>query len=125
MLILLDILLFSVHILVIVANLFAWLWHRTRRLHLWIVGATLFSWLVLGIWNGFGYCVLTDWEWDVKRKLGERNLPHSFVEYLTNNILGLNLDSSVVDGLTLGTFLIAIIGSIYVNFIRREKSVRS
>ena len=119
LLVVLDVFLFSLHVVIIGANLFAWLWKKTRRLHLWIVGATLFSWLVLGIWYGFGYCVLTDWEWEVKRALGEKDLPHSFVQYLSDNVLGLYLDTQLIDGLTLGSFLIAIIGSCYVNFFRR------
>ena len=105
---------------VIVLNLFAWIWKRTRILHLWVVAATLFSWLVLGIWNGFGYCVLTDWEWDIKRELGEKDLPHSFTQYLSDNILGLGLSPTVVDSLTLGLFVVAIICSLYVNFFRKK-----
>ncbi|TRX49338.1 DUF2784 domain-containing protein [Fulvivirga sp. M361] len=122
MLKILDITLFSLHVLIILANLFAWLWKRTQRLHLWIVGATLFSWLVLGIWNGFGYCILTDWEWDIKRTLGERDLPHSFTQYLSDNVFGLYLSPAVVDGLTVGCFLAAIIGSCYVNFVRKDNT---
>ncbi|MEM1408747.1 MAG: DUF2784 domain-containing protein [Bacteroidota bacterium] len=117
-----DGLLFVIHLVVIGINLFAWAWKRTRRLHLWVAGTTVFSWMVLGIWYGFGYCVLTDWEWDIKRQLGETNLPHSFTQYLSDNIFGLYLSTTLVDGLTLGLFVIAILCSVYVNFFRNRSS---
>ena len=115
-----DVLLFTAHLIVIGLNLFAWIWKKTRKLHLWVAGITVFSWLVLGIWNGFGYCFLTDWEWGIKRRLGEENLPHSFTQYLSDNVLGLYLSPAIVDGLTLGLFIIAILCSVYMNFFRNE-----
>ncbi|MEM6524113.1 MAG: DUF2784 domain-containing protein [Bacteroidota bacterium] len=120
MLAFLDGLLFVIHLIVIGLNLFAWVWKRTRRLHLWVAGTTVFSWLVLGIWYGFGYCFLTDWEWNIKRQLGEKNLPHSFTQYLSDNVFGLYLSTTIVDGLTLGLFVIAIICSLYLNFFKRS-----
>lgn len=120
MLAFLDVLFFVVHILIIGFNLFGWLIPKFRKAHLWLVAATLFSWLVLGIWKGWGYCILTDWHWDVKRELGERNLPNSFIKYLTNNVLGFDWSSNTVDMITLGTFVIAIVLSIRVNFFTKK-----
>ncbi len=120
MLTFLDVLLFSLHILIIGFNLFGWIIPKFRKAHLWLVGATLFSWLVLGIWKGWGYCILTDWHWDIKRELGERNLPHSFIKYLTNNTLGFDWSSSTVDIITLSTFVLAITLSIRVNFFSKK-----
>lgn len=120
MLTFLDVLFFVFHILIIGFNLFGWIIPKFRKAHLWLVAATLFSWLVLGIWKGWGYCILTDWHWDVKRELGERNLPNSFIKYLTNNILGFDWSSNTVDIITLGTFVIAIVLSIRVNFFTKK-----
>ena len=119
-LVILDFLFFVLHVAVIGFNLFGWIWLRTRKLHLWIVGVTLFSWLVLGIWYGFGYCILTDWHWEIKNKLGQTNLPNSFISYLTNSLLGLDWSNSLVDGLTVGLFFIAIVVSVYLNFFRKS-----
>ncbi len=116
-----DSLLFTTHVVVILFNLFGWIHPKTRKAHLVVVGLTLFSWLVLGIWKGFGYCILTDWEWDIKRELGERHLPASFIQYLTNNIFGLTLNRTTVDSLTLGFFLAAIVMTIKVNFFIKKK----
>jgi len=99
-------------------NLFGWIWKKTRRLHLFVVVATLFSWLGLGFWYGLGYCFLTDWEWDIKRALGERNLPHSFTQYLSDNVFGLYLDTWWVDVLTVGLFILAILLALWINFIK-------
>ncbi|MEQ8926393.1 MAG: DUF2784 domain-containing protein [Fulvivirga sp.] len=115
----LDAFLFATHCVVILFNLFGWIHPKTRKLHLIVVGLTLFSWLGLGIWKGFGYCILTDWEWDIKRELGERNLPASFIQYLSNNIFGLGWTRSTVDTLTLTVFLLAIIASIKANFFKK------
>lgn len=122
MLHLLDILLFSIHIIIISVNLFGWIYIRTRKLHLIIVGLTLFSWLVLGLWKGFGYCILTDWHWDIKRKLGEKDLPHSFVSYLSNNVLGMSLSTSTVDYITVICFSVAIVMSIRLSFFKTNNN---
>lgn len=93
----LNILFFVIHCAVIVFNLTGWIWAHTRRWHLISVGITLFSWLAMGIWYGLGYCVLTDWHWQVKRKLGETHLPDSFLVYLFNDIMGLDLGISFIN----------------------------
>lgn len=117
---LLDYLFTIVHLLIIVANLFAWIWPKTRKIHLYIVGITLFCWLILGIWYGIGYCPVTDWQWDVKTKLGETNLPNSFVKYHLDKLMGKAIPDTTVDIITLGSFLIAIICSIKVNFFTKK-----
>ena len=52
---------------------------KTRKLHLISLGLTTFSWLVPGIWYGFGYCFLTDRHWEIKEKFGQTGLPASFI----------------------------------------------
>jgi hypothetical protein len=117
---LLDIFLSLLHFVLIFFNLFGWAWHKTRRLHLFTVAATAFSWFVLGIWFGWGYCPITDWEWKVKQKLGETHLPSSFIKYYADKIAGREINSSLIDTVTLVTFLAAILLTIYVNFFRKR-----
>jgi hypothetical protein len=121
---LLDYLFTFLHLLIITANLLLWIWPKTRKLHLYIVAITLFCWLILGIWYGIGYCPITDWQWQIKNKLGEANLPNSFVKYHLDNITGLNIPDTTVDIITLGTFLIAIICSIKFNFFQKRTLVK-
>jgi len=118
----LDIFYTILHLALIGFNLFAWIWPATRRAHLVTAAITLLSWTLLGIWFGFGYCPITDWQWDVKEKLGETNLPNSFVKYLGDRVTGRDLDPHLVDNVTLWSFIAAIACSIYFNFFRRKKS---
>lgn len=120
MLKLLDIFLSLVHLLIIGFNLFAWIWPATRKAHLIVAGLTLASWFILGIWYGWGYCPVTDWEWSVKEKLGETGLPNSFIKYFADKMTGRNFPPALIDRLTLFTFLAAIIASVYVNYFRSK-----
>ena len=119
MLKLLDIFYTCLHLLIICFNLFGWIWSKTRKLHLVFVGLTLASWFILGIWYGIGYCPITDWQWDVKRKLGETNLPSSFVKYFADKITGNDYPAAFVDRVTLISFLVSIAITLYVNFFRK------
>ena len=116
----LDILLTLTHFALIGFNLFGWIWARTRKAHLVTVAATAFSWFVLGIWFGWGYCPITDWQWKVKEKLGERNLPGSFIKYYADKLSGKDIDPKIVDTATLVIFLIVIILSLLLNFFHKR-----
>ncbi|WP_257670400.1 DUF2784 domain-containing protein [Parapedobacter tibetensis] len=109
------------HLLIIGFNLLGWIWKTTRRLHLYSVLVTAGSWLLLGIWYGIGYCPITDWQWQVKTKLGEQNLPNSFVKYQLDKLTGANIDSSLVDLITAISFAIVTLLSIYLNIINRKR----
>ncbi|WP_207492246.1 DUF2784 family protein [Aridibaculum aurantiacum] len=121
MLIFLDILLTIIHLVIIGFNLFGWMWKKTQKAHLWFAGLTLGSWLILGIWYGLGYCPVTDWQWQVKRQLGESNLPNSFVKYYADKITGTDISSALIDAVTAVSFALAIMASLYVNFGRKSK----
>ena len=120
MLKLLDVFLSLVHFVLIGFNLFGWIWRKTRKTHLITISATAFSWFVLGIWFGWGYCPITDWEWKVKERLGETNLPNSFIKYYADKISGKNIDATLIDHFTLGFFLAAILLTIYFNFFHKK-----
>lgn len=113
MLILLDWLLTAVHVAVIVGFVALWLPRRTARLHGWLVLLTAFSWLVLGSFEGFGYCVLTDLEWRVKRARGIRHLPGSFIKYAADFVTGRNLSPSLVDSVAAATFVFGVLAAIF------------
>ena len=120
MLVLLDIFLSFLHFAIIGFNLFAWIWPATRRAHLITIAATAFSWFGLGIFYGWGYCPITEWEWRVKAKLGETNLPNSFIKYYADKITGKDINSNIIDYITLGCFLAALILAIYFNFFKKK-----
>ena len=103
------------------AMLFGWIWKRTRRLHLLVLGLTSLSWFGFGLFFGFGYCPCTDWHWDVKRALGESELPTSYVKYYADALTCMNWHATLIDSLVVGLGLAALGISIYLNARDRRK----
>lgn len=116
-----DALLTLLHLIIVGFNLFGWIFPSARKAHFICVAITAFCWFVLGIWFGWGYCPITDWQWHIKEKLGETNLPASFITYYANKISGMHFSDTIINFLTLVLFLAAALVSIYFNFLRREK----
>ena len=113
---LLDIFFIIFHTSLIIFNLFGWIWKKTQRFNLVTLGITGASWLLLGLLVGsLGYCPLTDWHFSVLNKLGETDLPNSYIKYLADRLTGLDFDQSLVDSVTLYAFLIALAVSLFVN----------
>ncbi len=119
------------HLLIITFNLFGWYFTKTRKLHLIVIGSTIVAWLLIGMYVGnIGYCPLTDWHWDVKRQLGERQLPSSFVKYIIDKSFSVDSNRYWVDVITAGGLvfgsIMAIIKNdlliIVMNFFRRSNS---
>lgn len=112
----LDFLYTIAHLLIISFNLCGWMWNRFLRIHLVVISTTAFSWIVLGFWYGWGYCFLTDWHWDVKRQLGETDLPASFITYALTKLNLTEIPQPIIDSLTVILFIVASSLSIYRNF---------
>lgn len=123
MLVLLDVLLTIVHLGIVFFNLFGWIPVATRKAHLISIVITAASWFVLGIWYGMGYCPVTDWQWDVKEQLGERNLPPNFIEYFAEKLSGMDLPYSLINITITVCFALAAVLSVYVNFILAGRRV--
>ncbi len=121
MLKILDIFFTCLHLVIIGFNLTGWMWIKTRILHFYGVLLTASSWFVLGIWYGWGYCPITDWQWQVKEKLGEENLPGSFIKYFADKLTGEAIDAHLIDVLTAMFFVLAAGLSVYVNFIKKRQ----
>ncbi len=121
-LIFLDKFLFAFHSFLVVFNLFGWLWIKTRKANLATLLLTGFSWFILGIWYGIGYCPLTHLHWEVKMKLGQRDLPDSYIKYLVDTLTGLDLHAQTLEWLTGPLFFIALAASIVANFMAVRKA---
>ena len=120
MLYFLDVLLTLIHLLVIGFNLLGWIWRRTQRAHLILITLTAASWLVLGIWYGLGYCPLTDWQWGIKARLGERDLPASFITYMAEKLSGRDWSDGFINTVTAVLFAAAALASLSVNLFRKR-----
>ena len=112
----LDYLFVIFHSSLVLFNISGWAWRKTRRLHLASICLTMLSWFGLGIFYGWGYCPCTDWHWDVKRKLGETDLPISYIKYYADKLTGLEWDPFVVDTATLLAGVSVFILSGFVNW---------
>ena len=120
----LDIFFVIFHSSLILFNLFGWIWKKTRRLNLITLLLTGGSWLFLGLIVGtLGYCPLTDWHFNILYRLGETNIPNSYVKYLADRLTGLDINASLIDDITLYSFIASLILSIIFNFhsARRER----
>ncbi len=121
-----DIFFVVFHTSIIFFNLFGWIWRKTRKFNLILLLITGSSWLFLGLIVGtLGYCPLTDWHFSVLNKLGISDLPSSYVKYLADRLTGMNFNSSLVDRITLYSFLVALGISMLLNlrdFLARRKN---
>ena len=115
----LDIAFFLFHTAWVIFNLSGWIWEKTRRLHLAVLLLTWFSWLGLGLFYGVGYCPCTDWHWQVKERLGETELPYSYIKYYLDRLTGLDWKPHVVDHAVVAMSLAALGLSIGLN--RRDR----
>ena len=105
-------------------NFLGWSWRKTRPANLITLLLTGGSWFILGIWRGIGYCPLTDWHWSVLRGLGETNLPRSYITYVIQRILGLQVSGPAVEQWTGILFFLALLLSVALNFRDRRLSRR-
>ena len=124
----LDIFFILFHSCLIIFNLTGWIPKRTRIWNLLTLLFTGASWLVLGLIVGtLGYCPLTEWHFNVLLRLGESNLPNSYIKYLTERITGLDVSASLVDKVTLYSFIAALTISLFLNIrdFRIKKKIKN
>lgn len=117
----LDIFFVVFHTFLIFFNLFGWIIKPLRRANLITLLLTGGSWFILGIFYGIGYCPLTEFHWRVLNKLGQYNLPDSYISYLINRFTGYLPGAKITDELTVILYLIALVISIVVNFRIKKK----
>lgn len=103
------------HSIVILFNLLGWMYKPARKWNLLTLILTGASWLALGLFYGIGYCPLTDWHFQVLKRLGQVELPSSYISYLLNRLFGLSMRDNVIDTITLVFFLTALCISVILN----------
>ncbi len=112
----LDIALAMFHGVLVLFNITGWMWRASRGIHLVVISLTLLSWFGLGIFYGWGYCPCTDWHWQVKARLGETDLPSSYIKYYVDALTGLRWNPWLVETLTLASALAAFALSAWLNW---------
>lgn len=116
----LDIFFLVFHSVLILFNLFGWIFKKTRRLNLITLLLTGLSWFILGIFYGMGYCPLTDWHFEVLDELGRSSRVHSYIRYLLKRMFKMDISASTVDIATMVFFFLALMLSVYTNFFRKH-----
>ena len=111
----LNIFFFVFHTAITLFNIFGWIPRKTRKWNLVTLLLTAGSWFFLGIWYGWGYCLCTDWHWDVREKMGIRDESDSYIHFLLLKLTGINFDKKLVDTVTLIVFFSALAISIWLN----------
>ncbi len=111
------------HALFMVFNMIGWAWHKTQKINLITLLITASSWFILGIFYGIGYCPLTDLHWEILHKLGQKDLPSSYVKYLADSITGLDFNPTFVEYCTAVFFFSALGISLYINFFGKNKII--
>ncbi len=116
-LVFLDYFLIIFHSLFTIFNIIGWIWRKTRKIHLITIAITAISWFVLGIWYGMGYCVCTDWHWQIRLKLGKPIMSNSYIQFLIKETTGVDINPNIIDSVVIVVFLVCVILSIGL-FIR-------
>jgi hypothetical protein len=112
------------HTVWMVFNCVGWIWKKTRLWHLGTVTLTALSWFGMGYWYRWGYCICTDWHWQVRERLGYP-YDHSYSHLLILAVTGIDLSPERADIITGGIFAIVVVLTIALNardFVQWRKS---
>ncbi|MEW6662072.1 MAG: DUF2784 family protein [Bacillota bacterium] len=119
-----DIFLFTLHLSVVLINMFGMFFRRTRKIQIATVCLTMLNWFGLGYYYGFGYCILTDLEWQVKAKYIEGfQPPGSWVKYYLDLLFNRNFSDTAVEILcyaVLGVILLGMAISYLPELLKRK-----
>jgi hypothetical protein len=117
--------LFFFHTALIVFNSIGWIFPKLRRWNLIMLLLTAFSWFVLGIWFGWGYCICTDWHWNVRWILGYHDMSSSYIHFLIRKFTGLNFSEELVNIVTAVVFFSSLVISLCLNIrdFKRKQSI--
>ena len=114
MLVVLDYAFFIFHTLWILFNMFGWMSPRTRLAHLVVLGLTILSWFGLGVFYGWGYCLCTDWHFQVRQQLGYAMTETSYIQLLIRQLFGLTISRKLADSMAAGVLVLIVIATITV-----------
>jgi len=126
-LLILNFVLHGIHQILIVFSLLGWIFCATRMLNLIVLMLILLSWYGLGPMlrkgNAWGYCVITDIQWQIRKKLGLDSRSGGYVKYLADNLLGRDFDETRVDKWAAAIILTCTLASVSTNLLYGSCSV--
>jgi len=97
----------ATHLVVILFSTLGWMFCQTRLETLVLQIAIAFSWYGMGpiLGKGYGYCLITDQQWRIKKMLGQEPPPWGYMKFLINGLTHRDVGTERVDRATLGVFL--------------------
>lgn len=111
----LNIILHGIHLVIVVFSITGWLFAKTRTAHLLLLIATLVYWYgfgpILRRKGWYGHCLVTDLQWELKKRLGHDVPAWGYIKYLTDRIRGRDTDEKIVDCLTKWVFFSSLAAS--------------
>jgi len=116
------------HTLLILFNSFGYIWKKTRKWNLFTLFLTTLSWFVLGIWYGWGFCLCTEWHWQVREHLGYGYPSDSYTHFLAQLLTSHNFDQHMVDIVTAAMYGISVVLSVWLNtrdLLRKRRLAKS
>jgi len=117
---LLNVFFFVFHGLLVLFALLGWMAAATRKWHLAVMVLITLSWFGLGVLYGWGYCCLTDWHWQVRRKLGIYDSARSYVQLMFQTLTGLEQPAATVDMITACGYLFALAAAVVASVRARR-----
>ena len=111
----LSLLLHGVHLFIIIFSVIGWMIPALRPYHLLLCLMIASSWFVLGANKGWGYCLVTDWQWNLMRRMGRTDLPSSYMPLLYRSITGHEGDDKRIELVTRSVFSCSFLASLVVN----------
>ena len=106
-----NILFHLIHLGIIFFFLFGWLWQKTLTAHFILAILILLSWCGLGLLYGFGYCLVTDIQWKIKKRMGDEPSTEYYIKYMLDKLTGLDTNPNRVNAITTYTFFIILVFS--------------
>ena len=111
----LSLLLHGVHLFIITFSVIGWMIPALRSYHLLLCVLIAFSWFALGARKGWGYCLVTDWQWNLMRRMGRTDLPSSYMPMLYRFLTGHEGDDQRIEMVTRSVFFCSFLASLVVN----------
>ncbi len=110
------IMLHTLHISILLFVVIGWLLPVTRPWHLLMCLLIISSWFGVGAWKGWGYCLITDLQWRLLRRLGMASPAFGYVPMLWQRVTGRSGDAHLVDLVTQAIFYLSVVASLWVNW---------